>query len=247
MDMERSSAHATSPIVETVPTSKQQILARSAFDGLMGESRAAFLDLATVERLPRRHAIVTQGDPTTSLLLLGSGRVKVERLHAERAVPLGHRGPGHMIGENALSGASTATESASVLDEVEALVLPIAALQKTLAADAPLRAAMAAAIVQQHREQEQRLMGLLLHGVEARLASFLLDASLRWGKDHAEGTLVSAPFTHAEIAQLIGSTRETVTLVLGKLKREAILAFDRRRLVIRDRAQLELRAATAAG
>ena len=69
------------------------------------------------------------------------------------------------------------------------------------------------------------------------------DAIKKWvidlgGADLEEGDLVAAPFTHAEIAQLIGSTRETVTLILGKLKREGLLGFDRRRVVIRDRAGL---------
>lgn len=246
MDMERSNARATAPIPEALAADKQQILARSALAVLPPDTCDALLSLATLERLPRRHAIITQGEPARSLVLIGSGRVKVERLRGERAVSLGHRGPGHMIGETALGGAPAATESVSVVDDVEALAVPIAPLRQRLIADAPLRAAVASAIVRQHRELEQRLMGLLLHGVEARLAAFLLDAGSRWGRPHPDGELVTAPFTHAEIALLIGSTRETVTLVLGKLKREGVLGFDRRRVVIRDRAQLVQRAAAPA-
>ena len=246
MDMERSSARAASPVPETAATSKQHIFARSPFADVSAESRDALLGLATVEQLPRRHAITTQGEPTRSLLLIGSGRVKIERMREDRAVPLGHRGPGHLIGETALSGVVAATESASVVDDVEALSIPIATLRQTLAADARLRAAVASAIVRQHHELEVRLVGLLLHGVETRLAAFLLDAAGRWGRPHPEGELLTAPFTHAEIAQLIGSTRETVTLVLGKLKREGLLAFDHRRVIIRDRAALAQRAAAPA-
>jgi CRP-like cAMP-binding protein len=54
----------------------------------------------------------------------------------------------------------------------------------------------------------------------------------------AEARVISAPFTHAEIALLIGSTRETVTLVLGKLKREGLVGFDRRRIILRNPSQL---------
>lgn len=244
--MERSYARATAPIPEAAAADKQHILARSPLAELHPETSDALLGVATLERLPRRHAIITQGEPTRSLLLIGSGRVKVERLRGDRAVSLGHRGPGHMLGETALAGAPAATESASVIDDVEALAIPLAPLRQRLATDAPLRAALAAAIAKHHRELEQRLMGLLLHGVEARLAAFLLDAGARWGRAHPEGELVTAPFTHAEIALLIGSTRETVTLVLGKLKREGLIGFDRRRVVIRDRAQLAVRAAAPA-
>ena len=81
--------------------------------------------------------------------------------------------------------------------------------------------------------------------VEARLIDFLFCAARRWGSAHAGGELVNAPFTHADIALLIGSTRETVTLLLGKLKREGLVQFDKRRIVIRDRGGLERRAAAS--
>jgi CRP-like cAMP-binding protein len=102
---------------------------------------------------------------------------------------------------------------------------------------------MAAALIAQQRTAESRLESLLLRGVEARLCDFLLASLERWGQPHPAGELIAAPFTHAEIALLIGSTRETVTLLLGKLKRVSLLEFDRRRLVIRDRAALSARAA----
>ncbi len=241
MDMERSKARAGAPAGAPEPQGKEEIVGRSLLAPLAGPSRQALLDLGTLERLPRRHTIAAQGEPPRSFLLIGSGRVKVERKSGDRALALGHRGPGQMVGETAVSGAALATESATVVDEVEALSIPIGALRAQLAGDAPLRAALADAIVRQHRLAEERLLGLLLHGVEARLAAFLLEAAGRWAQDHPEGRVITAPFTHAEIAVLIGSTRETVTLVLGKLKREGIVGFDHRRIILRDLAQLERR------
>jgi CRP/FNR family cyclic AMP-dependent transcriptional regulator len=225
---------------------KHEILRRSFFADLAPPSRDALLDLSQLERLPRRFPIAEQGEAPQRFVLLGSGRVKIERMRGERALSLGHRGPGQMVGETAVAAAGPATESASVVDEVEALVVPVAGLRKLLAADAPLRAAMACAIVQQHQSLEARLTALLLHGVEARLCAFLLDAVRRWGTSgpaHDGGELIAAPFTHAEIALLIGSTRETVTLLLGKLRRDGLIAFDRRRVVVRDEAALEQRIA----
>lgn len=217
---------------------KEDIFGRSLLAGLGETSRQALLALGTLARLPRRYTIAAQGEPPQSFLLIGSGRVKLERRTGERALALGHRGPGQIVGETAVSGAEVSTESATVVDDVEALSIPIGALRAQLTGDASLRAALASALVQQQRHAEGRLLGLLLHGVEARLASFLLDAAARWGQAVPEGIAITAPFTHAEIALLIGSTRETVTLVLGKLKREELIGFDRRRIIVRDTAGL---------
>jgi CRP/FNR family cyclic AMP-dependent transcriptional regulator len=224
---------------------KEGILSGSPLAGISGASRDALLDLATLERLPRRHPVSHQGEPPRIFLLIGRGRVKVERVREDHALSLGHRGPGEMVGETAVTGAPLSAESASVVDDVEALAFTIPALRRQIGEDPALRAALCAAILEQHRTLELRLEALLLHGVEARLAGFLVDAARRWGHPHPDGELVTAPFTHAEIAVLIGSTRETVTLVLGKLKREGLLSFDRRRAVIRDRPRLEHRAAAS--
>jgi CRP-like cAMP-binding protein len=225
---------------------KQEILGLSMLSELVGESRQTFLDLATLEHLPRRHVIAAQGEPPRSFLLIGAGRINLERTHGERVLPLGHRGPGQMVGEMSLGNFPTAAESARVLDDVDALAIPVATMRAHLAVDARLRVAVAAAIVRQHRALERRIEGLLLHTVETRLVLFLLDAAGRWGRLHEAGDVITAPFTHAEIALLIGSTRETVTLILGKLKRDGLLAFDRRRIVLRDRAGLSRRASVPA-
>jgi len=235
MDAERSNAE---------PSGKQEILHVSPFADLPGPSREAVLDLGRLERIPRRHRLAEQGEPPRGLFLIGAGRVKLERFTAARAFPLGHRGPGQLVGETAVAGVPGSTETATVLDDAEGLSLPIAGFRKLLACDAAVRAAMAAALVHIHQATEARLVGLLLYGVETRLVRFLLDVGARWGRPHEGGELISAPFTHADMALLIGSTRETVTLLLGKLKRGGLISFDRRRVVMRDRAALERHAET---
>ncbi|WP_433932566.1 Crp/Fnr family transcriptional regulator [Sorangium cellulosum] len=223
---------------------EERILSRSPFARLTSPSRHALLEIGRFERLARRQSIVQQGAPARHLVLLGEGRVKVERVADGRVFPLGHRGPGDLVGESALAGATVASESATVLDEGNALLVPLAGLDRLVAADPAIRAALAAALVARQLETEARLGSLLLCTVEARLLEFLRAAARRWGQPHAAGELVSAPFTHADIALLIGSTRETVTLLLGKMKRAGLISFDRRRIVIRDGEHLAARAAS---
>jgi len=84
-------------------------------------------------------------------------------------------------------------------------------------------------------------VAILFRNVEGRLVEFLLDAADRWGVPTPKGTLISAPITHLEIAQTIGSTRETVTLTLGALRRQGLLDVAGRRLIVTDRAGLSAR------
>lgn len=234
----------TDPSQTWGPGDKAQILDRSLLSMLTGDSRQAFLGLGTLELLARKRTIAAQGEPPRSFLVIGSGRVKLERWRRGHLLSLGHRGPGHVVGETALLDGALTNEAATVVDDVRALVIPVDALRRRLAQDPALRRAMTAAIVELQGEVERRLTALLLFSVEARLATFLLEARRRWGTPHPQGEILTTPFTHADMAMFIGSTRETVTLVLGKLKREQILDFDRRRVIIRDRERLAERASS---
>jgi len=217
------------------------LLEASPLAGVAEPARGALLELGKVERHARKTRLAHQGDAVKALFLLGSGRVKLERHREGHAVPIAHRGPGETIGEGAALGAP-AGETATVVDDVEALVFPMAGFRRLLATEDAVREAMLRLLVQQQREAEDRLSALLLHGVEARIVDFLLRAAARWGRQEGSAIVIDASFTHAEIALLIGSTRETVTLLLGKLRRGKLIALDRRRILIVDRTALAAQA-----
>ncbi len=78
----------------------------------------------------------------------------------------------------------------------------------------------------------------LSHRMDERLAKFLL----RWSTQghHTNGAFrVNLPMTHEEIAQFIGTSRETVTRLLAKLRHSHIAQIDGRTLLIHNRAALE--------
>jgi CRP-like cAMP-binding protein len=231
------------PEPSIVLMTKERLLNQSPFGSLGEASREALYPIGSVEKLPRRARIAQQGEAARCLYLVGSGRVKLERVNGDRVFSVGHRGPGETVGETALGGSPLATETAVVLDDVEALAFPLTGLRKLLAIDEALRRVTVALLVERRLAAEKRLESLLLRGVEARLVDFLLASVDRWGEAHTSGELISAPFTHADIALLVGSTRETVTLVLGKLKRAGLIELEKRRIVVRDRDALGRHAA----
>ncbi|NUQ72393.1 MAG: Crp/Fnr family transcriptional regulator [Polyangiaceae bacterium] len=226
-------------------TMKERLIDASLFRELEGDGRHALLELGVLERIPRRTRVAQQGEPAKNLLVIGSGRVKLERANGDRLFAIDHRGPGETVGETALAGNAHMTESAVVLDDAEVLCLPLSGLRKLVANDDSIRKVMLGILASTRLAAEQRLESLLLHGVEARLVDFLLASMKRWGEPHPAGQVISAPFTHADIALLVGSTRETVTLVLGKLKRAGLIDLEKRRIVVRDEDALNRHAVTA--
>jgi CRP-like cAMP-binding protein len=127
------------------------------------------------------------------------------------------------------------------MEEVEYVRLPLPLVDDLIAQDPALGPLVLALLLLRQRETEDRIESLLFRNVEGRLVEFLLKAADRWGVPTPKGTLISAPLTHLEIAQTIGSTRETVTLTLGALRREGLLDVAGRRLIVRDREALSAR------
>lgn len=212
------------------------------FERASHSSRDAAAAAGDLEVVPGGTVIVRQGSPADALVLIGRGRARVERIAADgRPVPLGYRGTGDVLGEACLGHAPEHAENGTAMEEMEIARLPLPVVDTLVADDPGLGPAVLSLLLARQRETEDRIESLLFRNVEGRLVEFLLKAADRWGVPSPRGTLISAPITHLEIAQSIGSTRETVTLTLGALRREGLLDVTGRRLVVRDRQALASR------
>ena len=125
-------------------------------------------------------------------------------------------------------------------DKVEALRLPPQPIQAILARDNRVLRRLAEHMAESRAVAEDRVRALLTRTVESRVASFLLEAGVNHGVPDPRGTLIGVKYTHLELANYVGSTRETVTLVLGQLRRQNVVDVDHRRVVILDEQALEL-------
>ena len=79
---------------------------------------------------------------------------------------------------------------------------------------------------------------VLTRSSAGKLARLLLSHSPTLGVEAAE-TRIHSAMTHEEMAQRIGASRETVTRLLGRLKKKQLIRLDGPTLVIRDRSALE--------
>lgn len=90
---------------------------------------------------------------------------------------------------------------------------------------------------------QQRLKDLAFKDLEACLARTLLRLSREHGHRTAEGIEISLKLTHQQLAELVGSTRESVTLAVNRLQREGMLDKRGFCVIIKDKAALKRRAA----
>lgn len=83
-------------------------------------------------------------------------------------------------------------------------------------------------------ELQEKLQLLSGQNVKHRMLSFLLNLAKEHGNSEGNKITINLPLTHQEIANSVGTTRETINRILNQLSKENILKTDRNRIVILD-------------
>jgi len=113
-------------------------------------------------------------------------------------------------------------------------------LKKLLKKNATLSFEILTVIGKRLLDAEQKHYSFVFQGIRGRLANFLLYLARDMGKKVGHEILVKHDLTQQEMANIIGTTRQTATTLLNELKRDDIIHYvDRTKFLIRDISLLE--------
>ncbi len=93
---------------------------------------------------------------------------------------------------------------------------------------------MARTLIARRRDLETKVEQLIFKDVGSKLAELLLRLGTEHGVENKKGLVLGLKITHQEMANLIGSTRETVSLTLSQFKRKGFIATEGRRVILAD-------------
>ncbi|MBV8355165.1 MAG: Crp/Fnr family transcriptional regulator, partial [Candidatus Eremiobacteraeota bacterium] len=177
------------------------------------ERAAETAHIFTTVLYPAKTAIFEQGDPTRLVYLVKKGKVRIARLTPDgKEVTVALLGAGDIFGEETLFAQGERTTIATTLEETLICTARAEDLFELLSKD-PELALNVAKIVHDRLMTASATIEDLAY---ARVADRLLHLFERLAGEHGvrveDGTRIDVRLTHADIASLIGSTRETVTL-----------------------------------
>jgi CRP/FNR family cyclic AMP-dependent transcriptional regulator len=184
----------------------------------------------------RRRFIYRAGDPADSLFAIAQGRVKLCRIEAnsEREAVIDILSRGALFGESALfSTAGLRENSAIAYEQTLLLKIPAGAFQESMAEDQLLHNYTFRLIGQRLENAERRLADFALNAIPRRLERMLEEFSERYGVVEDRGVLIDIPLPHREIASIVGSTRESVTVRLNAMRREGTIDFVNRKILVK--------------
>ena len=201
-------------------------------------------------RFRKGETIFHAGDPGDALFIVAAGLVKITLPADDGSEPaiLTTIGVGGFFGELALLDGARRSATAVALDAVTTQVLRRDAFDRLVDEQAPLRHALLAALAGEIRRLTAQVEDLHFLDLPGRLARHLLrslprdpDADADDGSDLAlpiGEVRLPWPYTQAELAGMIGGSRQTVNRLLADFVGDGLLRFDGDELVIPDAGRL---------
>ena len=182
-------------------------------------------------RYPRNTPIVEEGLAGDYMYVIREGRVKVTKLSEDgREKILEFLEAGDFVGEMALLERAPRSASVKTLSPVRLLALSRTDFLATLRRNSDLALAVIEVLCSRLRTQNDQASALSFQRVKDRTKGLLV----RLAKDEApDASLRCTPqLTHQQIADMIGTSRETVTRVVKELKQDGWLAQEGKRYLV---------------
>lgn len=190
--------------------------------------------------LPARQLVYAAGDPDSSVYLLKEGQVRLFRTTEDgKEITLAILDPGDIFGEGEAVRPNSRRAYAETLTVACVCILSRQDFLEMIRHHPELSLEIASLMGQRLEESWDRLEQLAYRDVASRLAIQLL----QWAQEKSHGreaeVTVHHGLTHQQLASLLGTSRETLTLTLNRLVDAGLISTGRGFVTLRDPAALQ--------
>jgi CRP/FNR family cyclic AMP-dependent transcriptional regulator len=204
------------------------------FTDLNEAELARFAEVTREREYPKNSVILFEDDPGDALYIVSTGQVKVVLIGEDgREVILSVLGDGDFFGEMAIIDDEPRSAHVIAMKDSHLLVLRREAFQAQLEQNPKIALKLLRVLVQRLRRADEKIGGLVLLDVNGRVAQLLLNLA-----EESGGPKITRRLTHHTIAQMIGSSRETVSRAMRELVERGFIEVSRREITIRQRDSL---------
>ncbi len=201
-------------------------------DTLSGDAHAALQSALRPIPFERGSLIFHTEDSSETLYLLETGRVRLYRLgQGAREVTITVLEAGELLGESALAGGDYGMY-AEALEDSQVQAIGIATLRQLMTQHHSLSVALSTQLVRQGRALQTRFTQLVFMEVAQRLALALLRLANQSSEQLDGKRRLKGRVSHQDLAHLVGSTRETITKLLGEFKERDLIDLGYRKIVL---------------
>ena len=212
---------------------RRELLRRiNLFADLTDRESDTILDLMREKTVGRGTTVFHQNDQGGGLYLLLAGSVKISRTGRDgRDVTVAVLHEGNFFGEMSLIDDQPRSASAIARQTTRLLVLDREHFQRYVLTQARIMAKLLRELSKRLRAADQTIENLALGSVRDRLFLLLGHLGRRAPLKNGTGHIERAP-THQELAEMVGSSRETVTRTLAAMEKEGLLSIEYKKITL---------------
>ncbi|MFQ5662609.1 MAG: Crp/Fnr family transcriptional regulator [Terriglobia bacterium] len=197
----------------------------SLFCQLAAEALPALNAIRQTSLYPKGAVLFVEGQPCRGLFILCSGKAKLTASSPHgRSVIVGVAGAGEVLGLSAVMSNAAYEVSAETLEPAQVNFLPRDDFLRFLQTYGEVSVRVAQHLSMELRRAYHQVARIALApSARAKLVGLLLEWASREAEPASPGVRFQLPLTHEEIAELIGSSRETVTRLLSEFRRKGLI------------------------
>ncbi len=210
------------------PAEKMRYLSElTVFQDLSPREMEDLNRITTMSTVPKGRVFYRPEEQSEVLFILKEGKVQLYRISPEgKKLVITTLGSHTLFGEMALLGAKMHNTFAEAAEDCLICVMSRNDLERLILSKPQVALRILEITGRRLRDAEERLENMAFKGIPARLASMLLRIAEEQGSNEITG------FTHQDLAESVGTYRETATQVLNDLKAEGYIDIGRKRITI---------------
>ncbi len=218
----------------------RELLARvPLFSELSGPELERIAQVAVPRTFPGGTRVFHEGDPGDSCYIVRTGVCRVTREHSDgRAITLANLETGDIFGELAMLDGDNRSASVEALEDSQLLALPGSDVKALLRDHPELAVKLVEALTRRLRLANERISNQSFRTVPGRVAG-VLTSLLTDELPGGEARDVTIRMTQSDLAQLAGTSRESVSRFLATLERAGVVRCGRGRVTVLEPERLD--------
>lgn len=187
------------------------------------------------KEVKKKDILFYEGEPCEVIYLINKGRVKVYKTTEDgREQIVNLLGKGDIFPHVGWYGGSAYPATAESLEDGQLYFLYINKFTQLLEVNPRLTIKLLQEFDAKIRELQGRLSNVLSRDMTEKILNILYSLAKNKGIETEEGYMLEIELTHQDIANMVGTTRETASRVISQLKKEGKLILDHKMLLIKE-------------
>ena len=210
------------------------------FSELSGEELDEVARVAIPRSFPRETRVFHEGDPGDACYIVSAGSCRVTRQHSDgRVITLATLGPGAIFGELSMLDGERRSATIETTENTELLALPASDLRPLIRSHPEMAEKLIVALIRRLREANERISRQSFQTVPSRVAGVLNKLLAEEAVTPLVRDGVTIRLRQADLAQMAGTSRESVSRFLATLERAGVVQVGRGRVTVIEPERLD--------